>query len=159
YSVGDTIQGAVIKKILRGKVIVRVGDRDEILLMEKDTTPKATKGSPVSKSSQGENITTVNRSELEGSLRNINSLLSQVRIRPYFKDGKPEGLSLTRITGGSLFDKLGLQDGDVIQGMDGRSIKGPDDILSLYKKLRSESRVSLDVMRKGVQRTLNLQFE
>ena len=34
YRTGDSIQNAVVKLILREKVVLRVGDRDEILAME-----------------------------------------------------------------------------------------------------------------------------
>ena len=33
YRVGDSVQEAVVKAILRGKVVLRVGDKDEILIM------------------------------------------------------------------------------------------------------------------------------
>ena len=34
YRVGDTVQEAIVKMILRGKVVLRVGDKDKILTME-----------------------------------------------------------------------------------------------------------------------------
>lgn len=166
YRVGDTVQGAVVKKILRGKVIVRIGDKDEILMMEEKDKKQTEKKSPASKRTSkraskptGEEATTlVNRSDLEGSLKNINKLLSQVRIRPHFKGGKADGLSVTRIKPGSIIDKLGLKNGDVIHGINGKAVKGPDGILELYKKLKSGSRVSLEISRKNKIKTINYSF-
>jgi general secretion pathway protein C len=50
---------------------------------------------------------------------------------------------------------LGIKNGDILQGVDGRSIKRPDDILALYKKLKSGSQVSLEITRRGEQKTID----
>ena len=62
YRQGDTIRGAVVKSILRGKVVLKIGDRDEVLTMEEpgsyvtgtasdisqaETVPVATPSAPV----------------------------------------------------------------------------------------------------------------
>ena len=158
YRVGDSVQNAIVKMILRGKVVLRVGDRDEILTMEEASLSKTEKEQKASRSIEGEKAIIVSRSDLQESLKNINRLLSEVRIRPHFKDGKADGLALTRIKANSIFAKLGLRDGDIVKGINGRSIKSPDDVLSLYKKLRSGSNISLQINRKGQQRTFNYKF-
>jgi general secretion pathway protein C len=64
-------------------------------------------------------------------------------------------LALSNIKGDSIFAKLGLRDGDVVRGVNDRPIRSPDDILSFYKNLRSESRMSLQINRRGQERTIN----
>ena len=158
YKVGDSIQNAIIKMILRGKVVLRVENRDEILTMEEEAV-RSTEKEHLASRPRGRGTTiTVRRSDLQESLKNINKLLSQVRIRPHFRDGKPDGLSISRIKPGSIFAKLGLKNGDIVQGMNDKSIKSPDDILALYKKLKSGSRVRLEIDRKGQRETLNYKF-
>jgi len=178
FKVGDTIQNAVIKKILRGKVILTVGDKDEILTMDEAGLPPPAKGRiasrsatskssgprrpttrlPVSRSGAGQRVITVDRSDIDESLTNINTLLSQVRIRPHFKDGKPDGLAVSRIKDGSLFSKLGLREGDVVQAVNDKSIRSPDDVLALYKKLRAGSEVAIQIDRNGQKQTINYTF-
>jgi len=178
FKVGDTIQNAVIKKILRGKVILTVGDKDEILTMDEAGLPPPAKGRiasrsatskssgprrsttrlPVSRSGAGQRVITVDRSDIDESLTNINTLLSQVRIRPHFKDGKPDGLAVSRIKDGSLFSKLGLREGDVVQAVNDKSIRSPDDFLALYKKLRAGSEVAIQIDRNGQKQTINYTF-
>jgi general secretion pathway protein C len=41
YRVGDSVQDAIVKMILRGKVVLRVGDKDEILTMEESSSRRA----------------------------------------------------------------------------------------------------------------------
>ena len=46
YQTGDMVQGALIKKVLRGKVIIEVKGKDEILEMEQAKTGKRGPGGP-----------------------------------------------------------------------------------------------------------------
>jgi len=163
YRVGDSVQDAIVKAILRGKVILRVGDKDEILTMEESSSrasspeeaPSARRMPGPSRVPGAGASITLSRADVEDSLKNINALLSQVRIRPHFKDGQADGLALSNIKADSIFAKLGLKDGDIVQGVNNRPIRSPDDILSLYNRLRSGSRVSLQLDREGDQRTIN----
>jgi general secretion pathway protein C len=162
-------------------VVLTVGDKDEILSMEESSSPPAGKEAVASRpvtsrpvrrpaardeSAQGaytptamEGTIRVERSDVEESLTNINKLMSQVRIRPHCRHGNPDGLALSRIGEESLFSKLGLQDGDIVQAVDDKKIQSPDDVLALYKKLRSGSEVAIQIDRQGRRQTLNYRFE
>jgi general secretion pathway protein C len=168
FKVGDNIQGAVIKSIQRGVVVLRVGDKDEKLTMEEAAarSTQTKKGRVASTPSRGPRQTprgtgrtiTIRRSDVEASLEDINELLTQARVRPHYKDGNPDGLAISRIKRGSFFSKLGLRDGDVVQAIDDEDIRSPDDILSLYKKLKSGSGMGIQIDRKGQQQTINYTF-
>jgi len=159
YQTGDEIQGARIKKVLRGKVILEVKGKDEILEMEQ---AKAGKGKPGSAGAgrRGDGYTiTVAQDDLQKSLGNINSLLTQVRIRPLIKNGKPDGLVLSHVKPGSIFDKLGLKNGDVVKKIDNKEIKSPDDAFAFYNRLKSGAELSLEIGRGSETKTLNYRFE
>ena len=158
YRVGDSIQSAVVRKILRGKVVLRVGDRDEVLTIEEAAASRAEKQQVESKPTGKSSTIVVGRSDLQESLNNLHELLSQARVRPHFKDGRAQGLAVSNIRPGSFFEKLGLRNGDIVQGIDGRNINSPDDVLEVYSKLRSGSHVALEITRNGVQRTIDYKF-
>jgi general secretion pathway protein C len=168
FRVGDSVQTAVIKMILRGKVILRVDNRDEILTMDEAASARSTetqkKGvARPSRRGRGKSpargrTVTVKRSDVDASLEDISQLLSQARVRPHFKDGKPDGLAISRIKKDSFLGKLGLKDGDVVQAIDNQDIKSPDDIMELYKKMKSGSGVGVQIDRKGQQQTINYTF-
>ena len=158
YKIGDSVQNATVKTILREKVVLRVGEKDEILTMEESAASRRDKGRGPSKSTGRGSTITVNRKDIQNSLKDINKLMSEVRIRPHFKDGQSDGLSVSRIKGGSVFSKLGLRNGDIVQKINGEPINSPDEVLALYEKLKSGSRVSLDVTRKGEPKTMNYRF-
>ena len=162
FRTGDSIQIAVIKKIMRGRVILKVGDKHEMLTMEdagderKDAKGGKAKGSA---SPGGARTVTVKRDTLRRSLNNINELLTQVRVRPHFTDGQSDGLAISQIRPNSIFSRLGLKDGDVVKGVNGRDIKGPDDILEFYNKLKTGSGMSLQMQRGGEPKTINYEFK
>jgi general secretion pathway protein C len=158
YRVGDSIQNAIVKMILRGKVIIRVGDKDEMLSMEEAAASRPELRPPVQGSVERGTTITVDRSDIQSSLENINELLSQVRVRPNYKDGESNGLRVDRIKPGSIFSKLGLRNGDIVQGINGEPIQGPDDILEMYENLKSGSSLSVQLNRRNRPETINYSF-
>jgi general secretion pathway protein C len=160
YRVGDSVRGATVKRILRGKVVLRVGDKDEILTMEEEVSSRreAPVEHPSAAHGEEESTVVVSSSEVEESLRDVHQLLSQVRIRPHFTDGEADGLTVSNLKSGSLFARLGLMDGDIVQGINGRAIRSPDDVLDVYERLKSGSRVALQVLRNGEEKIINYQF-
>jgi general secretion pathway protein C len=159
YRIGDTIQNASIKMILREKVVLRVNGKDEILEIEEVVSGSRASGRPSSvekRSSRAhsQNIT-LDRSKIESAVNNINDLMKNVRIRPHFTDGQPDGFRLTGVRPNSFFYNMGLKSGDVITGVDGKNIESVDDAFKLYQGLQSSSNVKLQLKRKGQQKNIN----
>jgi general secretion pathway protein C len=161
YRVGDPIQTAIVDEIRRGSVILKVGDGKEILTMDEDP------GMALSKSGRGHHHTKpetpsgkimLARRDLNQSMRNINQLMSQIRIRPHFNRGRPDGLSVNNIKRQSIFNKMGLRNGDIIQGVNGKKIKTVDDVMSLYQQLNSVSDIDLEIKRRGKPMTMQYQI-
>ena len=163
FRVGDSVQNAIVKMILRGKVVLRVGEKDEILTMaEPSSTKTSTRGKPSPQprpEPEEDKAITISRAEIEKNLKDVNTLLSQARIRPHFKDGKADGLAVYQIQKDSVLSTLGLRDGDIVQGVDDVVIQSPDDIISVYRKLESGSDISIKINRKGQDKTLNYVIE
>jgi general secretion pathway protein C len=86
----------------------------------------------------------VDKSVIDQALGNMSVLATQARIVPAFKDGKPNGFKLFSIQPGSLYASLGIENGDVIQRINGYEINSPEKALELYQKLRESSHVSID---------------
>jgi general secretion pathway protein C len=158
YRVGDSIQGALVKRILRGKVVLRVKDRDEMLTIEEAVASRMSREPVVSQPIEKEAAIMVSRADVEESIKNVHQLLSQVRVRPHFRDGKADGLWITNIKAGSLFERLGLRNGDIVQGIDGRIIKTPDDALEVYKRFRLGSSMALQIKRNNEQQVIHYTF-
>ncbi len=168
---GESIEHAKIKQILWNEVILSVNGVDEVLEMEKPGIAGRPSGPPtpsidprrasVNKGSRGvrSQSISISRSEIDQATSNINTIMKQARFRPHYFNGKPNGLTVTRIKPNSIFTKLGLQSGDIILGIDGENIQTVDDALKFYTGLKSSSNVELKIKRRGLERTLDYNIE
>ena len=67
----------------------------------------------------GDNRYLVDRGEVDHSIENLSTVVTQMRAVPYLKDGKSLGFRVFNIRSGSLFERMGLKNGDVIQAVNG----------------------------------------
>ena len=179
YRVGDSVQEAEIRQILRGKVILRHGEKDEILTMvEGNEKPHAaaqadtrrrpatrTRGpaltAPPEESSGEIEVETIAIAQdvLQDSMSDINELMTQVRVRPYFRRGKPEGIIVSQIQADSVFAKLGLMNGDIIANVNGKQMSSPEEAFQFYNSLKSGEEVSIEITRRGQKKMLTYEIE
>jgi general secretion pathway protein C len=159
YRTGDSVQNATVKMILRKKIVLRINSRDEILTMEEIVSSRKDAGRPFSPVAATPRHISLKQSQVENAFGNVNQLLSQIRIRPYFDKGKPGGLILTGIKPGSFFRKMGLRSGDILTGVDGKNIESVDDAMKFYENLKSASDVTLHLKRRGRTEAINYHIE
>ncbi len=165
YTVGDTIQNALIKHILREKVIINVNGEDQYLALEKDKNKLSGSRNnltsiyprspitPKSSSGQSQRIF-LKRSQIDDATSNINQLMGEIKIWPHTKDGVADGLVVSRIKPRSIFRKMGLRNGDIITGVNGEDIRTVDDALKLYESLKSATNANVQIKRRGRERNI-----
>ena len=152
YHEGDEVKNTRIKRILRHNVVINTGGRDEVLtMMEEESTgtsaapARPTRGRPTPPSETSS--IQLDREELESQMADLNELMQQVRIRPFMEGKNPAGFLVSNIKPGSLFSKMGLRNGDVIQGVNGETITTPDQAIELYESLMEGGSIDLDIKR------------
>ena len=79
--------------------------------------------------------------------------LADAQIVPKRNGG---GFVVQKLKKGSLYEKLGLRRGDIIQDIDGQQINTAQDAMAHYQKLNGQGHVTVGVQRNG--RPLTLQF-
>lgn len=160
YRRGDEIQGAVIRRILREKVVLRVNGADEILAMQK---PEAGEAEPTpsaeAPASAPTGRVTLSSEEIKAATGNLNNLAQQVTIRPYFIEGKRDGFLLARVQPRSVFSRLGLKTGDIIKRVDDQAVTSVGQALTFYQNLTPGSQVEVRISRQGVDQTLYYTIE
>lgn len=164
YEVGRELQGgARILAVVRHKVFVVNGGRVECYLHgeakaaakpKTDATADAGQGGDgIRKVSESEFI--VSNTELQKALENMSQLSTQARMVPSFKDGQPNGFRIYSIQPGSLYQKIGIKNGDVIQRINGMDLNTPEKGLEILTKLRTEKRITVDMLRNNAKSTLD----
>ena len=170
YRLGDNIQDATVKLILRQKVVLSVGDRDEILGMEEIGAAKRGQESPrvarraaaappkMPVSSYPRQLT-LKSDQIESALENLDQLMEQARIRPHIEEGRPSGISITGIKPNTIFRKMRLRNGDIITGVNGDPIETVEDAMKVFGDLSSTPEVQVEIKRRGRKRVLNYKIE
>ncbi|MCF8110777.1 MAG: hypothetical protein K9J85_04740 [Desulfobacteraceae bacterium] len=165
YRVGDNIEQARIKAILRKRVVLDVNGKDEVLEIEDlvDGGTRTAGRGGISRMRGGSGGREMNieikRERIAGALQDINNLMRQVRVRPYFEQGEPAGIMLSGIRRNSIFEEMGLESGDVIKSANGRRIRSMDDAMAFYKDLSSAGEVELEIKRDGSRQRINYRIE
>jgi len=91
----------------------------------------------------------VKKSVIDSTLSNLNNIATQARIVPSFKNGVANGFKLFSIQPGSFYTQIGVENGDVIQKINGYEINSPDKALEVYQKLRESQHITMDIDRNG----------
>jgi type II secretion system protein C len=134
---------AKITKIEARKVIflnMAAGRLEYVELPEDPTgaTPTVTlaanKGPAIEK--VGANQFSIPKAELDKTLADFNNVLTQARAVPYFENGVPAGYRFFQITPGSVYDKLGLKNGDVVAGINGQPLTDPSKAFEFLNSLK-----------------------
>ena len=171
-TVGDKIDDAEVIEIGWRHMVLRRGGQDELLLVAPNlgtdgagtasTTSVTTTPAAADPDAQikkiGDDRYLVAQAEVEHSLANLSELFTQMRAVPNMQDGKTNGFRLFAIRSGSLFQKIGLQNNDVVQRINGIEINDPGKAMSLFQDLQGESKLSVDVVRGGENRTLSYEI-
>jgi general secretion pathway protein C len=124
--------------------------------------PPDTTGAPAEGGEFGKNVKQtgsdeyeIPRAEIDNVLSNLNQIATQARIVPSFQNGKANGFKLFSIRPGSLYSKIGIQNGDIIQKINGFEINSPDKALEIYSKLKDANGITVDLIRRGKTKTLS----
>lgn len=97
----------------------------------------------------GPNSYSLKQDSVNSALGNLSKLATQARIVPAFEGGESVGFKLFSIRPGSLYSKLGIQNGDVISGVNGYELNDPGKAFELMQKLKDGKEFSLEVKRRG----------
>jgi len=166
FVIGDVILSkAEIVNILRHRVLLKNIATGEIEFIDMDLEEEA-KGSTVSTRSLSDSGIRIiddqnvimDRGELNKSLSNMNQLLMEARAIPFRKDGEMVGFKLLGIKPGSLYDRLGVKNGDVIMSVNGSDIKSPADAMKLYSLISSTNNFNFDILRGGENKNVRLEI-
>jgi general secretion pathway protein C len=161
---GDTIQNATIKLVLRNKIVLTVGGRDEVLAVEEPGVTRAAGPARTEAPGRGPAAEAVQPvivpgDQVEKAMENIGDLLNQATFRPHIEDGKAAGISITGIKPNAIFRKLRLRNGDIITGVNGMPIASVDDAVKAMSSLSPDGPVQVKVKRRGQEETLEYKTE
>lgn len=172
YRIGDMILGeAKLIQIFHDRVVLlREGKKETLGLLVEKEGAKGRRREPVSSKRTptvlgrgirrlGANRWSISRDEMELAKANMSQLMTQVRIVPNFLEGEPDGFKLLSIRRGSIFDRLGLRNGDVVRKINGIPLDNPQKVFEIYEGLESGQSISVGVLRGKREQTFTYELK
>jgi general secretion pathway protein C len=156
--VGDNLEQhkeVQVARIDRGRVVLQNGAKREELKLDENATPAPTT-QPASKrasrrrSRRSESSSNSMRDRLQdladkGGENSPAAIFSGARILPKYEDGEMVGIELSKIKPGSMYEKAGLQDGDVLMELNGVTIDNPSASKQLLDAFTQAKDIELKV--------------
>jgi len=99
----------------------------------------------------------IEQSEIDDALANLDKLYTEIRIVPNFQDGKAAGMKVLAIKPGSLFSKLGLQRGDILEKINGLELTIKSG-MQLFGQLKDQKSIKIELVRRGQSKTLEYEI-
>jgi general secretion pathway protein C len=146
---GDRWGEMIIKKILPGSVVISTATGDTVLSMVHIRNGDALPSAP--------QMARLARKEVDSTLPDEMQFIREIGVRPQFERGQPAGFVIYSIEPESIFGRMGLEDGDVIVGMNGKSFATTQPTMEFYDVLKKGGMVSLAIKREDSK--MDLHFE
>jgi len=165
YHIGDAIlPGVTLSAVEAGRIVVETASGFEEIWLEEgagEAAGSASRPQPEKldqRGRQGKRSTQrVSRNMLDDELKDMGKLMTQVRVTPYFEAGQSVGFKVSGIASGSIFERIGLQNGDVIKSINGQVLTDPQQAMQMYQQLRDASQLNVALLRN--QQAQNIQYQ
>lgn len=169
FGIGQTVVGAEILRIEEDRVRVRRADGGEEWIRIDDEKPGADRSVASSSASLppdeeveqvGEDQFVVSRDMVQEALSDMESLSRMARpLLHRGPDGEFDGYRLSAIRRGTLLDKLGVRNGDIIHSVNGMDLNSVQGAMQALDALESEAKLEFKVTRRGEEKTLSYDLQ
>jgi general secretion pathway protein C len=150
YAVGDEIMpGATLKAVAFDHVSIDHGGTIEDLYIDQSKPVAAAEPPPPPGAPATTGAPRLTLADLNSRGLSFADLSAGIGFIPRIDKGKVSGLVVRPNGDGSVFDKSGLQQGDVVTEVMGKPVTGPEDIANTAAKLKNGGILSLTIERGG----------
>lgn len=159
YRLGDNIGSNKLVGITRNTATLKSGER-EITLRIKETIDGSLISqhrSPQRDDGSSRNIRLSQQSVAE-KLSDLKAMMQNAVIRPFLNEGVQEGYIISNIAAGSIYEKMGLRNGDIIIDVNNEPIEGAGNLMELMSSLQTGSGIELSIRRNNNMETINYTF-
>lgn len=156
FFIGDAIQpGVKLAAVEVDAIVVARNGRRERINMEKNAQIRQAAPVTAVRPMQPNVRRQVNRRHLQSQIQDFPKLLSQARVIPHFIDGKADGFVISDIVPGSLYQQVGLQNGDIIRRVNGQQVTSAQQAMAMYQALQNAPSIDVELMRAGQVQTVH----
>ncbi len=158
FRVGQAVRpGVTLKSVQRKSAVLGSAQGDVLLTMgdEQGGAPPAQE--PPSEAGTASGFA-LSRGTLEESMQNLGQVMQQAHIEKVSRGGT-NGYRITSIQNGSVFDRLNLQNGDIVTGINGQEITDPGQFTEFYNSLPQHDSITVNLYRRGRKHDLTFSLQ
>lgn len=159
YRIGDTLKGATLIAIFRNKVIMDVNGQQKMLVVEESKSGQGP-ASRIGRAGRSPRFpagsSLANAGNVPEAMKNMDQLLGNARVVPYYRGGQPYGFRVSDVAEGSKVYELGVRTGDIIKSINNVPIRTPQDALNAYQELQNNTNAQLEIERQGSTTTVSV---
>jgi len=164
YKTGQNIGDARIKSIEENAVILLHNGQRKMLMLNRtgrDNKNNTQMLSPavISETSKSESpVLPVKQSfdETPTKITHLEMILNKAAIEPYLVDDQVEGLRITNLETIPMAKAFGLKEGDIIRQVNGHRLVSKQQAFQVFKKARSKTTMSLELLSGDESKELSL---
>ncbi|MBW1823717.1 MAG: PDZ domain-containing protein [Deltaproteobacteria bacterium] len=155
YRLGDSIKGFKITKILQYSATLTKNDQVLVLQLNKGGALQSEEF--VKKMS--ENSWMLSADKVTDMVSNIDQYAGQLIAFQHRENGKPSGFRIRHLKQGNDFEKMGIQNGDIIKKVNDLEVNDLSDVLKTVYKLSDDTSFNVQVERDNQTTILNYQLD
>ncbi|WP_345987620.1 PDZ domain-containing protein [Sulfurimonas sp. HSL1-2] len=155
-SIGEQYNRYTLVDILPTKAIFeKDGQRYALAFKEESMGGVETAPSPATSVVTQDGFTSIKRKEIRYYTENFDAIWQNVKIQEVYQNKKLTGFEVKWIKKDSIFAKMGLQEHDIITGINGKPLTSVAEVLKLYKNMDQIDNLTLDIQRNHTERQLD----
>jgi general secretion pathway protein C len=159
---GEQIDGYTLFKFYKSFVLFIKDNKEfKLEIKEQDST-----NSSITESSNNQkqeiviksNGAIISRDYLNSYTSNIDKVWKDIAIDEIINGNKIEGFKISKITKNSVFEKIGLKDGDTIKSINNNTLNSYADAMKVYSNIKDITYLNIEVLRKNEVVELNYEI-
>ena len=151
---GDRFQGYTLVEVFANKAVFeKNGRRYEVAFKE----PEGGSVAPLKAETVVDNggFVSIKRNELAYYAKNFDAIWQNIKIQEIMEGDKLKGFEVGWIKKDSIFAKLGLQEGDIITGINGKPVGSVSEVFKIYQNMGGIDNLTIDIKRNNQERQLD----
>lgn len=162
-SLGEDIDGYVLKKLFKNYVIFeKLSKEYRVDLKEKEgvsyeimNTRTDVKKEIVIK----DNSVEIGREYLNSYIKDVDKIWNNIGINEIKVGEQIDGFEISKINKESVFEKIGLKEGDVIKAINNNQLKSYADVFEIYNNIDNTNYLNIEILRNNEKMELNYEID
>jgi type II secretion system protein C len=156
YRLGDTVQGFEITHIAKESVTLAKNGQEIVLEVTKSTAPV-----PPEKLAWkiDDNQWGLSTEQVAKRISNIDQYVGQVAVYQHYEGAEPSGFAIHHLAEGNDIEEMGIEDGDVIRGVNGLEINDMTDVLKAVYELSDAREFQVEIERNNETKTISYELD